>query len=95
MPNIRVLPPAAGGLTTVNGRTYTCAAGASIDVPDFDAKVLSANGWIITSPAGVGGTSARPLNPKQGDHFVDTDLASISIRFDGKVWRNNSTGAAV
>ncbi|WP_315792251.1 MULTISPECIES: hypothetical protein [unclassified Bradyrhizobium] len=84
---------------TVNGRTYSCAVGSTIDVPDFDHFVMSANGW--TNLAGnaavlatVGTTASRPANPSKGQTFHDATL-NLTIAFDGKTWRNPATGAAV
>lgn len=88
----RLMPPAAGGSITVHGRTYTVAAGATVDVPDQDAFVMLANGWTSLG-SGVGATAARPANPARAQTFHDTTLGYI-ITFDGKVWRNPS-GTAV
>jgi hypothetical protein len=95
MPNIRVLPPDANPITTVvNGRTYSTTAGTPLDVPDFDALVLKANGWHISAPGGVGATTVRPANPIKGMRFTDTTLG-VEITFDGRNWRNAITGAIV
>ena len=59
---------------TVNGRTYTCAVGSSIQVPDFDALALSANGWGIIPYIPVGdlpvgaGHVANPVRRHAGDN---------------------------
>ena len=95
----RMMPPASatGSFTsTVNGRTYTCANGAVIDVPEFDAAVLGANGWLTAAVGGVGTSSARPaLTPQQkGTQFHDNTLG-LNIMWDGKTWRNPTNGAAV
>ena len=92
----RVLPPSSTGNAsiTVNGRTYVTSNGAPLDVPDFDAVVMGANGWKISAPDGVGATAERPARPTSGMRFLDTTLAAV-ITFDGKVWRNKITGAAV
>jgi hypothetical protein len=94
MPNIRVLPPVqvASQTQTVNGRSYTGSPGSVLDVPDFDANVLTANNW--TKVAVSGATSARPTNPARGMFFVDTTLAYV-ICWDGAAWRNPATGASV
>lgn len=90
MSNIRVMPPPTGPNThTVNGRTYTCAVGAVIDVPDFDGNALTANGWVQVAGGAVGPTAARPANPKKGETFLDTTLAA-TVHWDGKAWRNTS-----
>jgi hypothetical protein len=98
---IRLMPPANSSLQnpiTVNGRTYVCASGGTIDVPDFDAYLLQANGW---TPAAGGGTgSVRPTampngQPlKRGTTFNDTTIGKI-IMWDGAVWRDHTTGALV
>lgn len=74
MPNVRLIPANGKAATiTVNNRTYTCAAGATIDVPDFDAYQMTANNWV-TLGATVGATSARPTKPSPGQTFHDTTL---------------------
>lgn len=94
MATMRMMPPADGlhPAIVVNGRSYTCAAGATIDVPDFDAVVMESNGWTSAAP-GVGATTIRPAAPLKGQEFHDTTLG-FTIKFDGKVWRNPNTGAA-
>jgi hypothetical protein len=98
--NSRMLGPAnvQRQTMTVNGRTYTAAAGQPIDVPDFDGNALEANGWILVAPSGP--SSARPAGTlgmyaaKPGVKFFDTTLDKL-IEFDGAVWRDPSTGGAV
>jgi hypothetical protein len=94
MATIRMMPP-GGGRTTiaVNGRTYTCAVGSAIDVPDFDAFVMLSNDWVKAGDA-VGATAGRPSNPNKGQQFHDTTLG-YNIVWDGKAWRNPATGASV
>jgi hypothetical protein len=101
MANVRLMPP-ANGLSSVttpaNGRSYTCASGSTIDVPDFDAFVLRANGWVNAAGGGatvsaVGATAARPANPSKQQTFHDTTLGK-TIVFDGKTWRDPATGSA-
>ena len=96
MPNIRVLPPNTTGTDTitVNGRTYSATAGGFLDVPDFDAAVMLANGWVRGAGGGSGATAARPVKPPVNTVFMDTSL-SLLIVWDGKTWRNKITGAAV
>jgi hypothetical protein len=95
MPNVRVIPPNSNPITTtVNGRTYSTTAGTPLDVPDFDALALKANGWHISAMNGVGATTVRPANPTKGMRFADTTLG-VEIAFDGKNWRNPITGAVV
>jgi hypothetical protein len=94
MANIRLMPAGNGKITTatVNGRTYTCALGATIDVPDFDAFVLGANGWIQVAP--VGTTAQRTAKPGLGAIFHDTSVGKLII-FEGATWRDPATGSAV
>jgi hypothetical protein len=96
MANLRLSPPESGnfGTITVNGRTYSCALGSTIDVVDFDAYVMLGNGWLAMDKNGVGTTAMRPVTPKKGDAFYDTTVGA-HIHFDGKVWRNLSSGSAV
>jgi hypothetical protein len=95
---IRLLPPASGPNTiSFHGRSYTCAAGATIDVPDHDAYIMMANGWINGAGATggtTGVTASRPVNPVRGQSFHDQTL-NKTIVFDGKVWRDPATGSAV
>ena len=90
----RLLPPAGGGNTTINGRLYSAAAGVPVDAPDFDAAKLEANGWTVVSIGGSGATAARPTKPTKGLHFLDTTLGK-DITFDGLVWRDKATGSTV
>lgn len=102
MPNVRVTPPRDGlhNTATVNGRTYTGALGATLDVPDFDALILMANGWtaIPNAQTYVGPTSARPTTYPDGRRlepgytYLDTTVGLVT--WDGSVWRSIS-GAAV
>ncbi len=94
-PTARVLPPAPGRTTTVNGRKYTCQAGSYLDVPTFDAIALESNGWIPgAKSAQSGGTALRPANPTLGMRYDDTDIG-VEIVYDGATWRNPTTAAAV
>jgi hypothetical protein len=94
MTTVRVIPPAGGATTVVKGRTYTAAAGATLDVPDFDAYVLEANGWHILAGGGVGTTALRPTNPYKNLRYLDTTVGAL-IHWDGVTWRNTVTGASV
>ena len=91
---IRVMPPAAGQTRTIFGRTYVGVAGTPLDVPDADAQVLCANGWTMSAKQGTGTTAQRPASPNKGDEFIDTTVGA-HIKFDGSVWRNSTTHAAV
>ena len=99
--NIRMLPPVAANqqTRTINGRTYSGTPGTVQDIPDFDANVLQANGWIRVANSGP--TSARPVAnppfptaPNPGDKFFDTTLG-ILIAFDGATWRDPVSGNSV
>ena len=94
MPNLRLMPANGKAATySANGRTYTCAAGATIDVIDFDAYPMTANGWVVMAQL-VGPTSARPAKPSPGQAFHDTTLG-ITIVHEGTAWRNPATGGVV
>lgn len=101
--NFRVLPPTIATKQTmnINGRIYTGVPGVAMDVPDFDGRVLTANGWIYIAPSGP--TSARPsANPNLtppytaaiGTDFWDTTLNKYIV-FDGATYRDPATGTAV
>ena len=82
----RVMPPASGlqPSITVNGRSYTCALGSTLDVPDQDAQIMLANGWTPGTAGQVGATAARPTATAKGLEFHDTTLGKTLIH-DGKV----------
>jgi hypothetical protein len=101
--NVRCLPPTQAGKQSinVNGRNYSCAVGSFIDVPDFDAQNLGANGWTCLGP--VGPSSSRPstnytVNPPYvaaaGVKFIDTTIGKV-IFHDGVSWRDPIIGNAV
>lgn len=92
---MRLMPHESGNFASikVNGRTYTCAAGAMIDVPDHDGVVMVANGWTIAAES-VSATTTRPSNPYKGQTLFDTTLGYV-IKYDGKTWRNPASGASV
>jgi hypothetical protein len=98
--NIRMLGPnnIAQQTRVVNGRSYTLAAGAEMDIIDVDAAILSANGWTWVAQSGT--TAQRPTgtlgqyNANEGSTFFDTSLGYV-IKYAGGAWRNPSTGAAV
>jgi hypothetical protein len=95
-----MLPPpsAAFGVNPVKvgGRTFTCAAGSTLDAAEGDSQALEANGWTRTSMEGVYTTAARPVfGPNQdGLSIVDSTLGAVII-WDGIAWRNPATGASV
>jgi hypothetical protein len=98
--NIRMLIPAnpQKNPLVVNSRTYGGPAGQPLDIPDFDAAVLEANGWARVAPSGP--TSARPTGTlglyqaTDGAKFFDTTLGYV-VEFSSGAWRNPATGAAV
>ena len=98
--NLRMFPPVEVEQQTriVNGRTYTGTTGSVVDVVDFDGSVLAANGWVVVAPSGP--TSARPVGSlgqypaARGVKFFDETLDALIV-FDGSVWRNPASGAAV
>lgn len=93
----RVMPPADGLHPSIvaNGRSYACALGSTLDVPDQDALIMLANGWTSHGSGGqVGATAARPVNPYRGQEFHDSTLGKTIVS-DGKVWRDPASGASV
>ena len=94
MTTMRMLPPANGRTTTVGKRVYSAGPGSYCDVPDFDASILQANGWSIAALGGTGASTARPVNPPVTTQFHDTTLG-YNIVWDGKQWRNPTSGAIV
>lgn len=106
MPNYRMLPPAvvAGGPITsqtnmvVNGRSYSGTPGSVADIPDQDAQILGANGWVNVGPSGATAqrptSTSAPLKAAPGLHYWDTTLSKMVV-FDGVTWRDPATGSAV
>jgi hypothetical protein len=101
MANVAVFPSANAPTTiTVNGRTYTCAIGATpIVVPDWDAFVLTANGWLRAAGDGAGTTAQRPAAapggaspPRVGFEYYDSTVGA-NVIWNGKNWINHATGA--
>jgi hypothetical protein len=98
----RMLPAAAVGQQNqiVNGRSYSGTPGNAVDIPDSDAAVLAANGWVIVAPSGP--TSARPTPSALSapyiagisTKFYDTTIAAMIV-FDGATWRSPVNGSAV
>jgi hypothetical protein len=90
---VRFLGPKANAATlTFNGRSYSVAAASTIDVPNMDAQICAANGWVMIG--GSGATAARPSNPYVGQTYVDTTLGYVVV-WEGAAWRNPATAAAV
>lgn len=104
MTNYRVLPPVSASrqMIRLNGRNYSAAPGQAIDVPDFDAPALAANGWMIVAPSAattgrLGHAAAGTIAPTAdtpGQLFFDTTLGKLIVS-DGTNWRDPATGAVV
>jgi len=92
--------PETAALST-SGRTYSGSPGTVLDVSDFDAIPLQAQGWVPVCfglPAlvqgGSGATWARPATPKYGCHFFDTTLGKLVV-WDGDAWRDPGSGNSI
>lgn len=85
----RLLPPVspvANRNMTFNGRNYAAALGSYVDAPDFDGRVLLANGWTLLGL--VGTTAQRPtVLPAGTVCYIDTTVGG-PVFFDGATWRN-------
>jgi hypothetical protein len=104
--NYRMLPPAvfAGQPAigqqsmTVNGRSYAGVPGAVLDVPDMDARILGANGWVEVCASGTTAqrptSTSVPLSAAPSVQYWDTTLSKLVV-YDGKTWRDPSNGSAV
>ena len=75
--------------TVANGRTCSGTPGTAVDVPNFDARNLAANGW--TRVALTGATSARPTaNPNTSPPLLTSPLKGIRggpRGFPARRWR--------
>src|SRR4051812_38972757 len=104
---IRCITSATGPASLVlNGRTYSLAAGATLDLPDSDALAANGvNGWIAIGagphlPVQVGASASRPtkhpagISLPVGSLFLDTAVGGIIV-FDGANWRSVITAAIV
>jgi hypothetical protein len=101
MANMRVFPAANAPTTlVVNGRTYTCAVGSILTVPEGDAFVLCANGWLKAASERTGTTAQRPApNPalgisptRIGFEYYDTTVGA-NVIWNGQNWIRHATGA--
>jgi hypothetical protein len=90
----RLLPPIAvqQQIIVANGRTYSSTPGHVVDVLDFDATVLTANGWLRVAQSGT--TAQRPTSSQgngfsaaPGTPFYDMTVGALLI-FDGAAWRS-------
>jgi hypothetical protein len=97
MATVLVHAPAVGPQSlTVNGRKYSTTPGNPIAVPDFDAQILCANGWVLASAnlgVATGPTSARPKNVPVNTRYQDTTVG-YEVMWDGATWRHTQTGAS-
>jgi hypothetical protein len=100
LPTIRLLPPTNAQQQTIvaNGRSYSSTPGHVVDVLDFDATVLTANGWLRVAQSGT--TAQRPTSSQgngfvaaSGTTFFDTTVGTLLI-FDGAAWRSPVDGAS-
>lgn len=98
---IKILMPGDGAINpyTIPGtiRTYTCAVGSKVTVPDFDAVLMLNSGWVnsIGWHGGAGTTTQRPTAPKWNEMYNDTTAGYIVTWAGPKTgWINSLTGAA-
>jgi hypothetical protein len=107
--NTRMIPVGVTGGTTsgyagpgdiggvASRRYYSCSPGSTVDVPgppDGDAAALTSQGFAVVAMSGT--TGSRPTTAgflKPGMLYIDTTL-SLTLCWDGVVWRNALTGAA-
>jgi hypothetical protein len=97
---IRLLPPTNAQQQTIvaNGRSYSSTPGHVVDVLDFDATVLTANGWLRVAQSGT--TAQRPASSQAngfaaapGTPFYDTTVGAL-LMYDGSAWRSPVDGAS-
>jgi hypothetical protein len=101
--NNMLLMPGDGAVNpfTIPGTTrkYTCAAGATLSVPDFDAAILLGVGWVNslgTRGGNVGTTAQRPANPPANTVFNDTTVGAAVVYGGPRTgWLHHSSGASV
>jgi hypothetical protein len=93
MATYKLVPVSAPHSMTINGRTYKGTVGTPVDVPDFDAAILTAgNGWVSVAQSGT--TAQRPAVPSVGQLFHDNTLGYVVV-WEGGAWRNPANGASV
>jgi hypothetical protein len=91
---VRMLSPAKTISVLKDGRVYTSSgAGVVVDAHESDLHALESAGYTAVAPSGA--TSARPANPRKGQHFVDTTLTKLIVADGTGTWRDPLTGAAV
>lgn len=102
MASFLMFPPIAVALQVVvaNGRSYASTPGHAVTVPDMDAGVLAANGWVRVMLTGT--TAQRPSsNPTVapgftaaiGTHYYDATIPAVVV-FDGATWRGMNGASA-
>jgi hypothetical protein len=97
----KLLFPGDGAVNpyTVPGttRTYTCAAGASVLVPEFDAILMQNSGWVNScgERGAAGVTASRPASPYVNQVYNDTQAGYLVV-YGGKVtgWLRCTNGAS-
>lgn len=84
MAKLRMAPPRDNSHEPimVNGRSYACAVGSSIDVEDFDALVLGANGWAAV---GVQSANGAAFYPTSDEASIRDAALSASLAGGGTV----------
>jgi len=84
---------------TINGRAYTAVAGTPVVMPDQDAAIASANGWINSGGAQSVGSGTTAQRPKTGLFpgvtYHDSTLGYIVVWDGSGSWRHQTTGAVV
>ena len=80
-------------------RKYTCTAGATVQVPDSDAAIMTTCGWINAlglHGGNVGPTTGRPANPPFNTVCNDTTIGAAVVYAGLKTgWLHHATGASV
>lgn len=78
---ISMYPPSRAHLSiTINNRAYTSIGGAAVEVEDFDAPVLEANGWT-TTPTASTNEYGTPIV-----EMVPPNFANNSISVDDRIY---------
>jgi hypothetical protein len=96
MPNVLMIPTASAPASlNVYGKAFTVAGGV-VTCADWQAAILSANGWIQSGNA-TGTTAQRPASPAIGATFLDQSLIPPAlVIFAGKSqgWVHHASGAS-
>jgi hypothetical protein len=79
-------------------RSYSCAVGSTVSVPDFDAALMMSAGWVNSTGAargGAGTTAQRPAAPLMGMVFNDSTVGAAVVYLGPKGgWVHHATGAS-